>query len=57
MIEKEKELKDILLCFLEDHLSSESDSSQSISDGRYCWYNEETVQAAMACINELFKLK
>lgn len=57
MINEEKELKDILLCFLEDNNRGEMNASQSIADGRYCDYNEEALQDAMSCLNELFKLK
>lgn len=55
--DKTKELKDILLCFLEDNDRGKVNASQSIVDGRYCEYNEEALQDAMACINELFKPK
>lgn len=57
MTDKQKELKDILLCFLGDNNRSEVTASKSIADGRYCEYNEQALEAAMVCLNELFKLK
>lgn len=49
-----KELKDILLCFLEDNNRAKEDASYCIADGRYCTYNENALSDAIEVLIDLY---